>query len=130
MVDVKRQTNNVVVAITTIITVLAKRVSRLPRKLKVAVADSDRKPKKLVTKISRKTSSFGQKKSKNKKGEESGDGGVWQKGIMMGDKCVPLNFSGVIYYDSKGKQVNEIPIKSPGANAVTGYFIRRRQRKL
>jgi hypothetical protein len=37
---------------------------------------------------------------------------------MMGDKCEPLDFSGVIYYDSNGKQVNEFPLRTPTAVAA------------
>lgn len=54
--------------------------------------------------------------------EEFGDGGVWQKTILMGDKCQPLDFSGVIYYDSTGKQLNEIPLRSPRASPLPGYL--------
>jgi hypothetical protein len=62
---------------------------------------------------------FIEKMKKKKKGKEDwGDGGVWQKAIMMGDKCEPLDFSGVIYYDSNGKQVNEFPLRTPTAVAA------------
>lgn len=127
--------------------VLAKRVNHLTQKLKVQMTEPTRRddwkielrssksplarPKKLLSNISSKTLSFIHKKSKKKKeGVEWGHGGVWQKAILMGDKCELLDFSGVIYYDSNGQQVNEIPLKSPYAGPVTGYFIRHRQRKL
>ncbi|OWM90323.1 uncharacterized protein LOC116188894 [Punica granatum] len=42
-----------------------------------------------------------------------GDGGVWQRSILMGGKCDPLNFSGVIYYDEKGRKLNQLPPRSP-----------------
>jgi hypothetical protein len=41
--------------------------------------------------------------------EEFGDGGVWQREILLGDKCQPLDFSGVIYYDANGNQLHELP---------------------
>ncbi|KAK6921122.1 hypothetical protein RJ641_014800 [Dillenia turbinata] len=45
--------------------------------------------------------------------ERLGSGGVWQKQILMGDKCEPLDFSGVIHYDGNGKQLSEPPMRSP-----------------
>lgn len=37
--------------------------------------------------------------------EEGGETCVWQKGILMGEKCQLPDFSGVIVYDSQGKLV-------------------------
>uniref|UniRef100_A0A7C8ZSV8 Uncharacterized protein n=1 Tax=Opuntia streptacantha TaxID=393608 RepID=A0A7C8ZSV8_OPUST len=55
-------------------------------------------------------------------GEESfGDGGLWRRAILMGDKCQPPDFSGVIYYDCDGKRVSEPPMKSPRASPFVGY---------
>lgn len=56
--------------------------------------------------------------------EDWGDGGVWQRSILMGDKCQPLDFSGVIYYDSNGRQLNEVPLRSPRASPLPGYLTR------
>lgn len=40
--------------------------------------------------------------------------GLWQRTILMGEKCQPLNFSGAIYYDSAGRQLKELPVpRSP-----------------
>ncbi|KAG2664466.1 hypothetical protein I3760_16G083300 [Carya illinoinensis] len=64
--------------------------------------------KQLLLKISNKAVGFmGWKRIGNyartgSEREEWGDCGVWQKAILMGDKCEPLDFSGVIYYDSNG----------------------------
>lgn len=121
----KRQAQKFIVTIRAVVAVLAKRASRLPLKLKAATRDEWRlelrTPKKLLSNISNKTLPF--KKGKKKRGEEDwGNGGVWQKAILMGDKCEPLDFSGVIYYDSNGKQVNEIPLRSPRASPVPGYY--------
>ncbi|KAL0327048.1 UNVERIFIED_CONTAM: hypothetical protein Sangu_1782800 [Sesamum angustifolium] len=40
--------------------------------------------------------------------------GLWQKAILMGEKCQPPEFSGVIYYDYSGNRIPEMP-KSPRA---------------
>ncbi|MED6172279.1 hypothetical protein PIB30_048641 [Stylosanthes scabra] len=132
------------VAAAAIFDMLAKRARRLPKMLKSA-AESEPKPvddwkivlrsspksspaaalvsrpKKLLCNLSSKTLSFIQKKN-NKRGDEWGAGGVWQKAILMGDKCEPLDFSGVIYYDSNGKQVSGIPVRSPRASPVPAPF--------
>ncbi|KAK4773375.1 hypothetical protein SAY87_028394 [Trapa incisa] len=55
-----------------------------------------------------------------------GDGGVWQRSILMGGKCDPLNFSGVIYYDEKGKKLDELPLRSPRASPFPSYLSRSR----
>ncbi|KAB2633683.1 hypothetical protein D8674_029930 [Pyrus ussuriensis x Pyrus communis] len=94
-----------------------------------------RKPKQLMSTISNKAITFLHRK---KIGEESdsrgrlhaeeeeewGDGGVWQRSILMGDKCEPLAFSGVIYYDIDGKKLNGAPIRSPRASPMPGYLER------
>ncbi|KAM0945881.1 hypothetical protein DsansV1_C09g0088911 [Dioscorea sansibarensis] len=41
--------------------------------------------------------------------DEDDDTNVWRKTILMGEKCKPLDFSGVIYYDSEGRQLSEFP---------------------
>ncbi|KAF8729682.1 hypothetical protein HU200_017634 [Digitaria exilis] len=47
---------------------------------------------------------------KGKEGEEPAAGdGVWRKEIMMGERCQPLDFSGVIYYDAKGRRLAQPP---------------------
>lgn len=77
--------------------------------------------KKLVASISNKAIPF---VHKNKGGRENcgqgdevedgfGEGGVWQRSILMGDKCQPPEFSGAIYYDSSGNQLSELPPRSP-----------------
>ncbi|KAJ1688232.1 hypothetical protein LUZ63_019622 [Rhynchospora breviuscula] len=35
--------------------------------------------------------------------------GIWQRQIMMGERCQPLDFSGVIYYDINGKMLDHPP---------------------
>ncbi|KAI3411416.1 uncharacterized protein J3R85_018053 [Psidium guajava] len=97
-----------------------------------------RRPKKLLSNISNKAIAFvhGRKKGTARGGEESeadsseelcfGDGGVWQRSILMGDKCQPLNFSGVIYYDEEGKKLDQAPLRSPRASPLPGYLARAR----
>nr|AFK48378.1 unknown [Medicago truncatula] len=84
------------------------------------------KPKKLLSNISNKAlSQFGKKKQREEREKEGwGNGGVWQKEILMGGKCEPLDFSGVIYYDINGKQTREVPIRSPRASPLPGYLTR------
>ncbi|KAK7327638.1 hypothetical protein VNO77_21722 [Canavalia gladiata] len=133
----KRQVNQFIVNFTAVLAVLAKRASLLPRKLKAATPATKeewrielKSKKKMLTNISRKKLPFIHRRNK-KKGEKEdwGDGGVWQKSIMMGDKCEPLDFSGVIYYDNKGKQVNEIPLKSPRAASPLPCYLTRQHSK-
>ncbi|CAO2830048.1 unnamed protein product [Amaranthus hypochondriacus] len=54
----------------------------------------------------------------NEENDGFGEGGLWQKNILMGEKCQPLEFSGVIYYDNYGNKVSQIP-RSPRASAVS-----------
>ncbi|KAJ3692429.1 hypothetical protein LUZ60_012779 [Juncus effusus] len=42
-----------------------------------------------------------------------GQDGVWRRSILMGEKCQPLDFSGVIYYDAEGKKLDNVPPRSP-----------------
>ncbi|KAG6625252.1 hypothetical protein I3843_16G079700 [Carya illinoinensis] len=84
--------------------------------------------KQLLLKISNKAVGFmHRKRIGNHAGvgtepEEWSDCGVWQKTILMGDKCEPLDFSGVIYYDSNGNQVSEDPLRTPRAGPLPGYI--------
>ncbi|XP_020207180.1 uncharacterized protein LOC109792201 [Cajanus cajan] len=127
----KRHVQKLLVSVRALLAVAAKRACRLPRKLKAAEEwrIELRSPKKLLRGISDKTLPFIPGRGKKKReGEEWGQGGVWQKSILMGDKCEPLDFSGVIYYDSNGKQVNQMPLRSPRASPLPEYyFIRRRE---
>ena len=99
------------------------------------------RPKELITTLSNKAITFmnrkkvgeeemggagGPNKNRHRELEEDdwGDGGVWQRSILMGDKCQPLDFSGVIYYDNNGRQLDEVPLKSPRASPLPGYLTR------
>lgn len=141
----KRQTNAFLVTVSAVLALLA-RATRFTVKPKAAatkrVKDEDWKielrtpksplarPKKLLSNISSKALlPFVHKKKHGEEEEEEerwGDGGVWQKEILMGGKCEPLDFSGVIYYDSTGKQTSEVPLRSPRASPLPGYLTRHR----
>uniref|UniRef100_A0A0E0LB70 Uncharacterized protein n=1 Tax=Oryza punctata TaxID=4537 RepID=A0A0E0LB70_ORYPU len=41
--------------------------------------------------------------------EEGDSGGLWRKEILMGERCQPLDFSGVIYYDADGRRLAHPP---------------------
>ncbi|XP_031097226.1 uncharacterized protein LOC116001495 [Ipomoea triloba] len=55
---------------------------------------------------------------------EAGGGGegLWQKAILMGEKCQPPEFSGVIYYDYSGNRVSELP-RSPRASPLPRFHL-------
>ncbi|CDO98476.1 unnamed protein product [Coffea canephora] len=83
------------------------------------------KPKQLLVTLSNKAINFKHKKKVDEEFEgeiDFGDGGLWQRNILMGDKCQPLDFSGVIYYDSNGKKLSELPMKSPRASPLPSYL--------
>ncbi|KAG9152897.1 hypothetical protein Leryth_012514 [Lithospermum erythrorhizon] len=65
-------------------------------------------------------------KTKSSKDQEIiEEGGLWQKAILMGGKCQPLEFSGVIYYDPNGNRVPELPRtpKMPRRSSSLSDFI-------
>ncbi|TVU28219.1 hypothetical protein EJB05_19729, partial [Eragrostis curvula] len=83
------------------------------------------------------SSSSSSKSSKSKRRRKSAEAEdeeeVWRKEIMMGERCQPLDFSGVIYYDAEGRRLAQpppprSPLRSPlpasltlAANAAGGY---------
>ncbi|KAH7851347.1 hypothetical protein Vadar_010303 [Vaccinium darrowii] len=120
-------------SMTSLWTTCAKKANRVSKKLRVEcrVAPGSSplaKPKKLLATIGHKATHF-RRKSKRSGNEEEDeesefgtDGELWQRTILMGDKCQPLDFSGVIYYDSKGKQLSEVPMRSPRASPLPSYL--------
>ncbi|GFP96636.1 hypothetical protein PHJA_001807700 [Phtheirospermum japonicum] len=84
--------------------------------------------KQLITNIShkammplvhaKKSGVFGNNNKNNKLGQE--ESGLWQKAILMGEKCQPPEFSGVIYYDYAGNRIPEMP-KSPRAGNMSPF---------
>ncbi|XP_015079045.1 uncharacterized protein LOC107022995 [Solanum pennellii] len=102
-----------------------KKPNRSTKTKKTGENSSLAKSKKFLAKISGKATNFmRKKKSKNggaENGEDFGDGGLWQKEILMGDKCQPLDFSGVIYYDRNGNQLAEGPVRSARSSPLPFY---------
>lgn len=47
------------------------------------------------------------------KEEEGAGDSLWQKRILMGDRCQPPSFSGHIVYDQKGNRLSQFPPRSP-----------------
>lgn len=74
-------------------------------------------PKQLIATISQKAMMHGKRSSAGME-SDSGESGVWQKAILMGERCQPPEFSGVIYYDYSGNRIPEMP-KSPRAGSMT-----------
>ncbi|AQK74162.1 uncharacterized protein [Zea mays] len=54
------------------------------------------------------SSKLKRRKAAPKEEEEAGDG-LWRREIMMGERCQPLDFSGVIYYDAQGRRLAQAP---------------------
>ncbi|CAK8563320.1 unnamed protein product [Lathyrus sativus] len=143
----KRQSNGrFFVTMSSILTLVTRQACRLKAKVKSSptkpINDEEWKidhkapkspmarPKELLSSISNKAMiQFGKKKKQGEGRDEEvegwGNGGVWQKEILMGGKCEPLDFSGVIYYDINGKQTREVPLRSPRASPLPGYLTRR-----
>ncbi|KAL2519144.1 hypothetical protein Adt_15394 [Abeliophyllum distichum] len=99
-----------------IVALCAKHAKQAPRKYQTDDPKIESKsplpsPKQLITAISNKASP---RKSDAKAKEGFGEGGLWQKAILMGEKCQPPDFAGVIYYDYSGNRISELP-RSPRA---------------
>nr|ABK27104.1 unknown [Picea sitchensis] len=48
--------------------------------------------------------------------QEGGGDSVWQRSILMGERCQPPAFSGLIIYDDKGNRLPQFPPRSPILN--------------
>ncbi|KAE9601867.1 hypothetical protein Lal_00040986 [Lupinus albus] len=134
----KCQTNTFLRTISLFLALLTKGATRLTRRMhKAAIIDDDWKielrtpkspfasPKKFLRNISSKAMSPFKRELRREDdsaAESWGHGGVWQKEILMGEKCEPLNMSGVIYYDGTGKQTSEFHFKSPRLTPSPRYF--------
>ncbi|KAL5722293.1 hypothetical protein ACHQM5_005831 [Ranunculus cassubicifolius] len=110
-----KERNGIIISISAFLSLFAKQASRVSRKLK---PESPRIGQKLSASPSpkqlTKDDTFGND-------DGFGDGGVWQRSIMRGDKCQPPCFSGVIYYDPTGNQISELPPKTPRAGPLPEY---------
>ncbi|KEH30656.1 hypothetical protein MtrunA17_Chr4g0039681 [Medicago truncatula] len=110
----KRQSNSsFFITISAILAMLSRQARRLKGKAKT---------KKLLSNMSNKAlSQFGKMKKTKKQRDNELNDGVWQKEILMGGKCEPLDFSGVIHYDINGRQTGEVPLRSPRAIPFSRY---------
>ncbi|KVH98447.1 uncharacterized protein LOC112510889 [Cynara cardunculus var. scolymus] len=121
-VKVKRFPAGALQAVTTLLLLCAKQAILVSKKLKSNSRISQGAPKKIISSISNKAIKLRHRKKKaGEKGAEYGDDGVWRREILMGDKCQPLDFSGVIYYDKDGNVLSELPMRSPRASPFPGY---------
>ncbi|XP_022135410.1 uncharacterized protein LOC111007369 [Momordica charantia] len=113
------------------ITALAARLSRKLRTKQASPSPRSplARPKHMLKTISQSAITLvHKKKSKPQKDhdeeeEEWGHGGVWQRAILMGDKCQPLDFSGAIYYDNYGNKMDQLPPRSPRASPLPAYLL-------
>ncbi|TYK28394.1 hypothetical protein E5676_scaffold629G00220 [Cucumis melo var. makuwa] len=134
-------------SLTALAALCAKKAALLTKKLKSKPSQDHpsprsplARPKKMLKTISQSAMNLVHKKRTGRQEEEEeeeeeeveeeekwGQGGVWQRGILMGDKCQPLDFSGAIYYDSNGHKMDEPPLRSPRASPLPGYLLRKSQ---
>ncbi|CAH9088362.1 unnamed protein product [Cuscuta europaea] len=85
-----------------------------------------KKPKNFPARMSNKPVNC-RKKAKddaNKETQDSGEIGLWRREILMGDRCQPLDFPGVIYYDCNGKRLPDLPMRSPRASPLPGFLLK------
>lgn len=106
--------------------VLGSRKSKKTSDKKLAAKSPLTSPKELLTSISNKAVPFMyKKKGGDEDGAETGacrveEGGLWQKSILMGERCQHPEFSGVIFYDGNGNQVSEPP-RTPRASPLPSF---------
>uniref|UniRef100_A0A7N0UGI6 Uncharacterized protein n=1 Tax=Kalanchoe fedtschenkoi TaxID=63787 RepID=A0A7N0UGI6_KALFE len=97
---------------------LERRASRVSGKFKAKAADSRRLMLSVSSRIKRANYDDEEEERKGK----SECCGVWQKAILMGDRCQPPDFSGVIYYDEDGKRIDQFPCRrSPRNSPLPSY---------
>ncbi|XP_058751263.1 uncharacterized protein LOC131624329 [Vicia villosa] len=123
----QQPTGRIFVSLSEILALLTKQASRLKGKAKATmIKDGEwridlKAPKSVLLKLGKKKTT----KKKKPEEEEWRNGPIWQKEILMGGKCEPLDFSGVIYYDINGKQTTEFSLRSPRASPSPDYVTRR-----
>ncbi|KAJ8476095.1 hypothetical protein OPV22_019822 [Ensete ventricosum] len=92
--------------VTALVSTCSRRMSRAATKLSRRRSSIIRKKK--ATQL--RADGFGDADSDGEREEDMrGDVEVWRRTILMGEKCQPLNFSGVIYYDADGRRLSEVP---------------------
>lgn len=123
------------VSVSFLVALCAKHARQVPRKYTSKTSDPNitksplPSPKQLITTISHKAMmplvnakkwSSGQESDSGVRGNSKGneESGLWQKAILMGERCQPPEFSGVIYYDYSGNRIPEMP-KSPRATSMS-----------
>lgn len=81
------------------------------------------RPKELFTALSNKAMTMVGRKNtaEQKAAAKEEEHGLWQREILMGGKCEPLDFSGVIYYDCNGRLLNKVPPRSPRGTPLPVY---------
>ncbi|KAI3736921.1 hypothetical protein L2E82_26910 [Cichorium intybus] len=122
-VNAKRISAGVLQSITNLLLLCAKQTIIASKKLKNNTKIAPGTPKKLISSISNKAIKLRHRMKKTgEKGGEYGNDGLWRREILMGDKCQPLDFSGVIYYDKDGNLLSELPMRSPRASPLPGYL--------
>ncbi|CAM8977122.1 unnamed protein product [Rhodiola kirilowii] len=100
---------------------LERRASRVSGKFRAKAADSRRLLLSVSSRIMR-SGYGGERKSGADSEEDEGECcAIWQKAILMGDRCQPPDFSGVIYYDENGKRVDQFPFRSPRNSPLPSY---------
>ncbi|XP_047953228.1 uncharacterized protein LOC125206438 [Salvia hispanica] len=107
------------VSVSVLVGLCAKHAKQIGRKESPKSGHPLPSPKQLMAAISQKAMSPLIHSKKAAAAADSGEeNGVWQKAILMGEKCQPPEFSGVIYYDYDGKRIPEMP-KSPRHGSMT-----------
>ncbi|KAF5734614.1 hypothetical protein HS088_TW15G00106 [Tripterygium wilfordii] len=127
----KRITQGLIISVASILALCKKHAVQASTKLKPKPGLA-RQPKRLLNQISNKTMSLmhHRKRKGHDRGldivapDDFGDGGLWQREILMGDRCRPLDFSGVIYYDNTGKPLEEFTPRSQRASPLPAYLTR------
>ena len=119
------------VSVTALIALCAKHARQRIPKTQENMPDTPKTPRHLIAAPSNKTSFSSNKKCSNNESEEVeeqdkamegfGEGGIWQKSILMGEKCQPPVFSGAIYYDRHGNQLPEL-LRSPRASPFPSFL--------
>ncbi|TVU34517.1 hypothetical protein EJB05_16352, partial [Eragrostis curvula] len=57
--------------------------------------------------------------------EKEGEGeGLWRRAILMGERCQPLDFPGVIHYDSFGRRLSAPPPPRSGGGGKAALLCR------